>query len=441
MRVIEGQSTERARSLPLNFSWTLAGNITYALCQWGVLTVIARYGTPEMVGQFALALAITTPIILFFNLQLSGAQATDAREEFAFEDYLGLRLSTTVAALLVIVVIALALQYPSTTLWVIVAVGCAKATDAISDVYAGRLQQREHMSWIGIAQILNGLLTLGGVAAVFSLGGGLVLSMWASCLASLVTWLFYHRRVAPGMVPRARWVHSRRHGGVRRRDLLRASLPLGLSALAVSLYNNAPRYFIQHYGGDRSLGYFAAIWCFMTAGTTVMGALGQSAAPRLARYWLEGSTRAFRALLLTLVAIALGLGAAGLLVSVALGPQILSVVYRPDYAAHADLLVWVMAMAVLAYLSTAIGYAVTSTREFRRLTVPYWLAAAVGTGACLVLVPPYGLLGAAWAAGITYLAASVVPLALLLGLAKSHAKRGLITVPAYEHASIAETRV
>src|SRR2546425_157717 len=67
------------RSLRANFSWTLAGNVVYAACQWGMLIVLARLGSPTMLGQFALGLAVTTPVIIFANLQLRAVQTTDAK--------------------------------------------------------------------------------------------------------------------------------------------------------------------------------------------------------------------------------------------------------------------------------------------------------------------------------------------------------------------------
>src|SRR5271157_5932336 len=71
-----------------NFTWTFAGNVVYSRSQWGMLMVLAKLGSPEMVGQFALGLAVTTPIIMFANLQLRGVQATDARREYRFGHYL-----------------------------------------------------------------------------------------------------------------------------------------------------------------------------------------------------------------------------------------------------------------------------------------------------------------------------------------------------------------
>src|SRR4051812_45337492 len=92
----------RGLSLKVNFIWTLAGNLIYAGCQWGMLVIIAKLGSAELVGQFALGLAITAPVLMFSNLQMRGIQATDAKREYSFGDYLGLRLLTTLLALLII---------------------------------------------------------------------------------------------------------------------------------------------------------------------------------------------------------------------------------------------------------------------------------------------------------------------------------------------------
>ena len=58
----------RPRPARWNFYWTLGGNVVSAACQWGMLSLIAKLGAKTMVGQFSLALAITTPVVL-----LSGA--------------------------------------------------------------------------------------------------------------------------------------------------------------------------------------------------------------------------------------------------------------------------------------------------------------------------------------------------------------------------------
>ena len=148
----------RPLSLRSNFSWTFVGNVVYAGCQWGMLVVLAKLGSPEKVGQFALGLAVTAPIIMFSNLQLRAIQATDARREYRFGHYLALRLITTALALLVIA--GIACGYRLETALVILAVGLAKAFESLSDVVYGLLQGHERMDRIALSMMIKGPLSL-----------------------------------------------------------------------------------------------------------------------------------------------------------------------------------------------------------------------------------------------------------------------------------------
>jgi hypothetical protein len=79
-----------------------------------------------MVGQFALALAITAPIILFANLELRTVQATDARGDYRFNEYFGVRLLTTILALLAIAAVLLIADYSREVAIIIMLVGIVK---------------------------------------------------------------------------------------------------------------------------------------------------------------------------------------------------------------------------------------------------------------------------------------------------------------------------
>ena len=62
--------SDRTLGLRGNFAWMLVGNGVYAATQWGVLVVIAKLGAPELVGRFALGLAVCAPVFLLSRLAL-----------------------------------------------------------------------------------------------------------------------------------------------------------------------------------------------------------------------------------------------------------------------------------------------------------------------------------------------------------------------------------
>jgi len=402
-RIGVARDLHRPLSLRINFSWTLVGNVVYAACQWGMLTVIAKIGTPTMLGQFALGLALTAPVIMFSNLHLRAVQATDARREYLFGDYLALRLFTMVVALVVITAIMLMGGYRQETAAVILIVGLSKSFEAISDIFFGLLQQRERMDRIAKAMMLKGFLALALLSAGLLIAKSIIFGVAGLLAANIITLFAYDFRSGAlilsgsdrgqttfriSSVLRPRWNFR------KLRELSYLALPLGFVMMLISLNTNIPRYFIEHYLGEGALGIFAAMAYLIVAGTTVTNALGQSAVPRLAKYYASRSVKGFSSLLVKMVGVGVLMGATGLLLALTVGKPLLTLLYRPEYAEQIDVFVWLMVVAGLQYLASFLGYGMTSARRFRA-QMPLFLAVS---GTCLVmsllLIPSHGLKGA-----------------------------------------------
>src|SRR5262245_27086192 len=108
-------------SLKRNASWSFVGTTIYAVSNWGMLSVLAKLGTREMVGEFALGLAIAQPVMMLAQLHLRAVQVTDRRGEFTFNDYLNLRVISVVGAVVVVSAIAAGSGAKAETALVIIA--------------------------------------------------------------------------------------------------------------------------------------------------------------------------------------------------------------------------------------------------------------------------------------------------------------------------------
>ena len=391
-------------SLRANFSWTFVGNVVYAACQWGMLMALAKLGSPAMVGMFALGLAITAPVFMFANLHLRTIQATDARQQYQFRDYLSVRLATTALALLVVAAIVVLVGYAWETAAVILAVGCAKACESISDIFYGLLQRLERMDRIAAGMMLKGIVSLVALATGVSLTGsafwGVVglTAVWAVVLA------FYD--VPNGLQALRQTQPIRERSSPPQRvavatRLAWMALPLGVGIMLVSLSTAIPRYFVERILGEESLGIFAAIAYIQVAGTTVVGALAAAANPRLAQHYAFGETHAFRGLLFKLAAIALALGGAGVLIAWLIGGWVLTLIYRPEYGAYNHVFVLVMVAAGIGYVGWFVGDAMTAVRRLRAQALLFLGMTAATIGACAWLIPLFGLTGAAVATLVT----------------------------------------
>ena len=172
---------------------------------------------------------------------------------------------------------------------------------------------------------------------------------------------------------------------------------MGFVLMLVSLNLNIPRFFIQQHLGTRELGIFSAIATLLAAGSVVANAVGQAAAPRLARCFALQDHRGFRILLASLVVGSLGLGALGFGGALLFGREAMALIYRPEYSTRQDVLVWLMGASGFFYLGSTLGYAVTAVRCFTP-QLPLFAGAAVTTAiGCVTLVPSQGLRGAAMA--------------------------------------------
>ncbi len=397
-------------SLRANFSWVLVGNVVYAGCRWGVLVVLAKLGSPEMVGQFAFGLAVTAPIIMFASLKLRAVQATDAGNEYQFGDYLGLRLITTTLALLAIVGIVLLGGYRLELALVILAVGLVKVFETLSDVFYGLLQRHERMDRIAKSMILRGSLSLTLLSIGIYLTGNVFWGTAGMVIASALILVGYDLRSGALFMkpmPRSDGIAPTGEDDQPERLRLRfpartlarlawLALPLGIITALNSLRTNIPRYFIEQYLGERELGIFVAIAYLMVAGNTVAHALGQAASPRLATFYAAGNSTAFRTLLLKLVGVGVLMGGGGVLAALVAGREILTLLYRPEYAER-DLFVLLMIAAGISYVATFLLYGVTAARHFRTQMPLFALVLGILVLACLWLIPSTGLYGVATA--------------------------------------------
>jgi O-antigen/teichoic acid export membrane protein len=381
-------------TLRRNFSWTFIGNLVYSGCQWGMLIVLAKLGSPEMVGQFTLGLAVTAPIIMFTNLQLRGVQATDAKQQYSFSDYLGLRLISTGLALLIITVISLSGGYQRETSFVIFLIGIAKAFESISDVFYGLIQQHERMDQIAKSLMIKGPLSLLLLGLGVYLSGRVIWGVLGLVFAWLVVLFGCDLPIGLLMVKQRRKLQPHWHWQTLIK-LIWLALPLGFVMMLISFNANIPRYFIERYLGEQELGIFAALAYLMVAGGMVVNALGESASPRLAKYYAEGDLVAFRTLLLKLLGIAALMGGIGILVAIIGGRSILTLLYKPEYGEQTTLFIWLMVTAGINYISSFLGYGMTAARYFRIQMPLFITVASISAFACLWLLPKLGLLGAA----------------------------------------------
>jgi O-antigen/teichoic acid export membrane protein len=109
-----------------------------------------------------------------------------------------------------------------------------------------------------------------------------------------------------------------------------------------------------------------------------------------------------------------------MMISKLAGREILTILFRPEYAERADLLPWIMAAGGIVYMAQFLGFGLTAAGYYNSQVVLNILANLGLFVACYWLVARQGLLGVIFAmlvAAIVQLAGSVVVLSF--GLCKN----------------------
>jgi O-antigen/teichoic acid export membrane protein len=402
------ETTEGGSGIRSNVVWMVTGNFWSGLCQWALLIVLAKLGTVDMVGAFTLGLAIALPVLMFSGLNLRALYVTDCRGTHRFCEYFTLRFLMTIASVVITAAIAVAGGYNHTLVTAIALISLAKGIEYTSDILYGLLQREERMAAMSISLMMRGTLSVCILTGSLYLSGSMIWGAAGLVLASALTLAAFDVPVSLTLLNLrltdalskfavyARALIAGQQGETGRlRSLALAGAPLGLVLMLVSLNVNIPRYFVERTLGIREQGIFSSLANLIAAGSVVIGAIGQCATPRLARSFADGDLRTFRSLLWVLVLTSLGLGATGLAIASTVGRQALTLVYRTEYAARQDILIWLMAASGMIYLGSTMGVALTAARCLRPQLPLFAVAAGSTALACFVLVPIWGLRGAA----------------------------------------------
>jgi O-antigen/teichoic acid export membrane protein len=394
------------------FSWLFLAFIIGASGQFLVSVFLVKFCAPELIGRFALANAITLPIFAFASLDLGSLQITDAKNHYKFEDYLNLRLVTSCLALLLSIIIPVFVGYSWDTLIIIWLFAVTRTLDSVSGIMHGLIQKSEEMKTLAILGIVKSLISIGLLGVVVYLTGDLVLVLILLILFRIPFLLFYevpyslatinssHSSEINNASPQSTqidWskIFTRKWHSQKLLNLAKLALPMGIVTLLISFNANVPRYLIEKYTGESSLGIFAVIASLMMIGDAVLNPLGASTIPRMSQYYAEGNFKQFWKVLSKLMAIAFILGAIIITACFLFGQTFLEIIYRKEYGQYTQLLILLMLAGSIDDISSFIGQAITATRSFRIKMAVSATVVTISSLIALWLIPSQGLKGAA----------------------------------------------
>ncbi|MEM6292237.1 MAG: lipopolysaccharide biosynthesis protein [Myxococcota bacterium] len=376
------------RRVASSLRWTLLGEVAFAGGQFGLLIAMARLGSNEALGRYALGLAIATPLFVLTSLHLRPAYVVAKAGTMDFGHVLGLRLIGAPLAVVLAAIWATAAGLDVTTAAVVLWVALTRMSEMIADACHASAARNESLDRVGISRALRGVALLGGVAGAMLLGAGEATALAVGAGVGLVLTVVYDLETA------------RRHATVRPRfdkdallAMVRLTAPVGLAGGLLGLTTNTPAYVLEYTDGVAPLGDYAAIVSILFISGVLNAAVGGAAVPRLARLF-ESDRAAFVRLLVRVGGVVAAAGLALLGGCLVLGDLYLGLAYGPRFVGLAPALALSGGIALFAGVANLLSQTVVAMKRFGLqfiLNAAFFVAAIL---AAVIIVPGHGVRGA-----------------------------------------------
>lgn len=382
--------------------WAAGGAASAALAQAAILALLARLGEVDDLGRYALAAAITAPVMLPARLQLrilATAQTDSSRPPGVF---LRTRLLVSGTAAVGLALFAWLLFEPLLAASVALLAASRLAED-LAELSWGWLQREHRWRLIAGSQAAHafGLALVFGVTYAASLH--LPTAIAAGAAWHFVVFLAFDLpssglwRMDGGEADTTPWSHAR--------ALVREAGWLGPTAAFVSLNGHLPRLTLERWDSLEAVAVFAVLSQAPLVGNLAVQSLGQVRLRSLAETARE-APQEFRRTFVEITWAAAAVALAGTLAAISVGEFVLTSFFGPALAGYGDELAWMLAASLFLYLAGVWGYAWVALGE-RRLQLPIYAGAvACGLAAAAAWIPTHGLYGAVAAYAVGWAAAS-----------------------------------
>lgn len=399
-------------SLRRSASWYLAGSTAYSAAQWGLVVILARSSGPEAVGQFALAIAVASPVFLAVGLNLPAVLATDALRRRPLAVYFRTRLVLILVAWVVSMLLGSALRLSGEEMLVLAAVSAAKAVEAKAQLVYGYFQLQGRLDLVA-----RSLMARAGAGPALFAAAILSTSNVAVAVLSLaVAWalvgVFMDAPRLRAVVAQDRSTGDPYPGWVQVRALLRDAWPLGVDAGSRALSLSVPRVAIHLALSAAVLGVFSGLMSFAMLISLFVAALSAAFLPRLARLAAVSDHQGFRRMQSILSGLAVGVSLLTVAGSAVFGDEITEALLGPEFVDQ-KLLVALTICWGFAVLQGTLCVGLQAAQEFSLLAALNAATAVVVIVLTALCVPWAGAVGAAVALGASMAGSAAVAAGLL----------------------------
>jgi O-antigen/teichoic acid export membrane protein len=386
------EAPEGARRFAGDAAWVLAAQAAGKAASFAFVVVVTRSVGVLDYGYFNFAASLV-PLFLVFSMWgldinvYRAMIASGADRAEVVSSGLAVRASLGGGALLLALGVGPLFLDGGRAVAVLALVGGALLLDEISAFFGACMRAMELTRMFALIILVNRLLSLALVVPVVILGGGVVAVSATYLLGSASTVLYaalHIRRAIPHLGARSA---ARRRIGT----FFREGAPLGIAAgLNMALFR-IDAVLLQALEGPRAVARYGIAYRFFESFLFVAWSVAVVAMSRLDERSPGAAGRAFNTTAALLLAFYLPIAAGAHLA----GPEIIRVVCGERDVSAAPAVLWLTAAGALYAVAHLSRVASMLAGERHRIALVAGLALAVNVAVNLVVIPRYGVTGAA----------------------------------------------
>ncbi len=389
----------KTNSLRSNTLWSLLGHITNGGGRLLLFLLAARFFPADQAGLFFWALAVVTPVVYFFNMELRLSYVTDILDKNSPGDSLALRIIGNIAALAFITPFAIYIAKYDNKLSALLLLLCSitRMTECYADSFIGIMQKKEKMHHAAISYLLrtSTIICLVVIAGLRNWPIWSIPIIWTATIAMVN--LYYERKISINLAD----IKIRFNTSVLRR-LFSESLPLGTFMAIATLTSESGKYFIKHYLSNAEVAYYSIAITIINGVMMTQNGINQGVLRRLSLY-NSTDPDSFRKLLSIMLLISTGIMLSVITIFTLIGREILSWLIKPEYVVYlydkGPVLQIMLGGGMLMIWAMVIGDAIVACREFKGRMASMAASLVLNVVLCYYLVAVNGmqLSGIAWA--------------------------------------------
>jgi O-antigen/teichoic acid export membrane protein len=385
------------------------GSVLASLVSFFTFVAITRGLGPDDFGDFTAATVYLFVPVVLADVGLSAAvlreiSADPERTEPAMRASLPLRLIVSLLAVLVAVGLGLALPFNDQTQVAILISSIGAFLQLMTLALLPVLQAQLRMHWAVAATLVGRLATLGLTLAVLAAGLGFKSVVTAHVVGLAVTFVLH--LVAVALIVPLRPVIDVRYW----RSLLAGSVLLGLAIALSQVYFRIDTVLIALLRSAEEVGYYAAAFKFVELSSVVVGAVGVSMFPPLARFVATGDPRASELVQKTFD-ILLALAVPITVVMIAFPEEIVVLAAGDEFREGGSALRLLAPYVLFAFVNGALWRVLMSSRRDRTLFGLSVFVLVLNVVLNLIFLPLYGFEAAA-VISVASEAAIAIPIAV-----------------------------